>query len=62
MFLTYPLGAFPVSCCVIRSAHLHYISSLHYITALNSYGFREEETFVHEKPLKEEFIMNEEKQ
>jgi len=58
--MTNPIGAFPVSHCVIRSSHLHYSSSLHYITALISCGFREGETLVCEKSLKEEFIMNEE--
>lgn len=54
---TNPSGAFPVSCCVISSSLLHYRSSLHYYnTALNSYGFREGETLVHGKSLKEEFV------
>lgn len=60
--LTNPLGAFPLCRCVFRNSHLHYSSRLHYVTALSSYGFREGETLVHEKSLKEEFIMNEEKQ
>lgn len=60
--MTNPFGAFPVLCCVVRSSCLRYSSSLHYVTALNSYCFREGETLVHEKSLKEEFIVNEEKQ